>query len=76
MSRGKRPLGVDQVITGPHEVDGWFSLTVTTKHWYTLTSFLISFGPHLKVVGPPEVLAGEQGVLAWARGIAKLYPAD
>lgn len=70
----ERPLGVDQIITGPHQPDGWFSLKVTTKHWYTLSSFLFSFGPHVKVVGPQEALEGEQGILAWARGIAKLYP--
>jgi len=70
----ERPLGVDQKITGPYEPDGWFNLTVTTKRWYTLTSFLIGFGPHVKVLGPAEVLAGDQGILAWAKGIAKLYP--
>ena len=46
---------------------------MTTKHWYTLTSFLASFGPYIRVLGPAEVLEGEDGIVEWARGMAKLY---
>lgn len=69
----ERPLGPDQVITEPDEADGWYHLKVTTKHWYTLTSFLVSFGPYIKVLGPAEVLEGKDGIVEWARGMAKLY---
>lgn len=71
----ERPLGPDQVITEPGTPDGWYHLKVTTKHWYTLTSFLMSFGPYVKVLGPKEVMEGKDGVLAWARGVASLYEA-
>lgn len=69
----ERPLGKDQRIIAPEMPGEWFRLTVTTRHWYTLTSFLTSFGPQIKVLGPPEVLDGEHGMLAWASGIAANY---
>lgn len=69
----ERPLGPDQVITEPDKADGWYHLKVTTKHWYTLTSFLASFGPYIKVLGPAEVLEGKGGIAEWARGMASLY---
>jgi predicted DNA-binding transcriptional regulator YafY len=68
----ERPLSPDQAITGP-EQDGWFRVTATTRRWYTLTAFLASFGPYIKVVGPPQVLEGEDGMVAWARGMAAHY---
>lgn len=69
----ERPLGPDQVITAPDTEGEWHHITVTTKHWYTLTSFLASFGPYIKVLGPPEVLEGEDGIANWARQMAALY---
>lgn len=68
----ERPLSSDQTITGP-EQDGWFRVTATTRHWYTLTAFLASFGPYIKVMGPQQVLEGKDGVIAWARGMAEHY---
>jgi predicted DNA-binding transcriptional regulator YafY len=69
----ERPLGDDQSITDPVVPDGWYRLTVTTRRWYTLTSFLASFGPYIKVVGPKEVLEGKDGMIAWAKGMADQY---
>ena len=68
----ERPLSPDQSITGP-EQDGWFRVTAKTRLWFTLTAFLASFGPYIKVVGPPEVLEGENGMVAWVRGMAAHY---
>lgn len=70
----ERPLGPDQVITAPVSEGEWHHVAVTTKHWHTLTSFLASFGPNIKVLGPPEVLEGDNGIIAWARQMASLYP--
>jgi hypothetical protein len=69
----ERPLGPDQVINEPASPDDWYKLMVTTKRWYTLTSFLASFGPYIKILGPPEVLEGDNGIVAWARNMAQLY---
>jgi predicted DNA-binding transcriptional regulator YafY len=69
----ERSLGEDQIITAPVEPDGWYRLTVTTKRWYTLTSFLASFGPYIKVVGPKDVLEGKDGMIAWAKGMREHY---
>lgn len=68
----ERPLSPDQSITGP-EQDGWFRVTTKTRLWFTLTAFLASFGPYIKVVGPPEVLEGKDGMVAWVRGMAAHY---
>lgn len=73
----ERPLGPDQVIIAPGAEGEWYHVAVTTKHWHTLTSFLASFGPYIKVLGPPEVLEGHEGqngIIAWARQMAGLYP--
>lgn len=69
----ERPLGPDQKIIDPTEPGGWYRLTVTTKLWYTLIAFLAGFGPYIKVLGPTEVLEGKDGIVEWARGMAKLY---
>lgn len=69
----ERPLGPDQVITAPDAEGEWYHVAVTTKHWHTLTSFITSFGPRIKVLGPPEVLGGEDGIVAWAQQMASLY---
>ena len=68
------PLGPDQVISAPVSEGEWHHVAVTTKHWHTLTSFLASFGPNIKVLGPPEVLKGDNGIIAWTRQMASLYP--
>ena len=70
----ERPLGPDQVISVPVSEGEWHHVAVTTKHWHTLTSFIASFGPNIKVLGPPEVLEGDNGIIAWARQMASLYP--
>lgn len=73
----ERPLGPDQIITAPDADAEWYHVAVTTKHWHTLTSFLVSFGPYIKVLGPPEVLEGHKGkngITAWVRQMANLYP--
>ncbi len=69
----ERPLSPDQVISGPGQ-DGWFRVTATTRRYYALTAFLASFGPYIRVVGPPQVLEGRDGIVAWARGMAAHYP--
>jgi predicted DNA-binding transcriptional regulator YafY len=69
----ERTIGYDQVITPPTEPGEWYHLKVTTKRWYILTSFISSFGPAVKLLGPAEALEGDQGLKKWVYEMAKIY---
>ena len=69
----ERPLGGGQIFAPAADKPDWWRLTVTIKHWHTLRSFLVSFGPNIEVVGPPDVRAE---VAEWVKGMAMHYMAD
>jgi|GEM_PF-5468349 len=71
----ERPIGgPHQVITHPAEPGGWYRLTVETGNYYQWRPFLASFGPNIELLSPPELRDGPNGLGAWARAMAALYP--
>ena len=72
----ERKIGPDQVITPPVGDSEWHHLAVTTRHYFSLTAFLASFGRWVKVLGPKEIMDDRDGIRTWAIEMANIYESD
>ena len=66
----ERPIAKDQKILGPKCAGGWLRLEVEIPITLLLIPFLCSFGPAIRVLEPPLVVAQ---MTDWTRRAAKLY---
>jgi predicted DNA-binding transcriptional regulator YafY len=66
----ERPLSNDQSIEPESGRDGFFRVEATVPDTVLLTPFLVSMGPWIEVIGPPQV---REKVSQWLKDTSALY---
>lgn len=69
----ERPLTAEQTETVPEDGGQWYSVLANVPITTQLVPFLVSLGPWLEVIGPPNV---RDTVRQWVTGMAERYAAD